>query len=68
MSKRTQWKIYSVIVIILSVIAFTPLVVPYGIADPFFLGLPRTLWLGMSISIGIYIILVIAMLTSDGED
>lgn len=55
------------VVLILSVISFTPLVIPYGVSEPYFLGLPRTLWGGILISLSIYIILVLAMLTTDGD-
>lgn len=66
-SVRTRWTIYGVAVLILSVISFTPLVIPYGVTEPYFLGLPRTLWAGLLISLSIYVILVLAMITTDGE-
>ena len=70
MSNSLQWKIYGLIVLVLAVISFTNLVIPYGVVDPFHLGLPRTLWAGMAISILIYVVLVIAMFTSadEGDD
>ncbi len=66
-SVRIRWTIYGVVVLILSVISFTPLVIPYGVAEPYFLGLPRTLWAGLLISLSIYVILVLAMITTDGD-
>ena len=63
-----QWIVYAVIVCSLAALSFTPLVIPYGVSDPYLFGLPRTLWGGMLISIGIYVILVLAMFTSKGEN
>ncbi|HSG32615.1 MAG TPA: hypothetical protein VLB82_13845 [Thermodesulfobacteriota bacterium] len=62
------WSCLSIIVIILAILAFTPFVIPYGITEPYVLGLPRTLWAGMLISIFIYLILLLAMITSKDED
>lgn len=62
------WRIYGIIVTILAFIAFTPIVIPYGVTEPYFLGMPRTLWGGLLISICIYIVLFIAMLTSNTEE
>lgn len=67
MSNSLQWKIYGIVVSILAVISFTNLVIPYGVADPFYFGLPRTLWAGMGISLSIYAVLLIAMFTSADE-
>ncbi len=66
-SIRIRWTLYGVVVLILSVISFTPLVIPYGVSEPYFLGLPRTLWSGILISLSVYVILVLAMLTTDGD-
>lgn len=35
----------------LCVVTFTPLVIPTGEVQPFILGLPRTLWLGIAVSV-----------------
>ncbi len=66
--KNYYWSFYAIAVFILAAISFTPLVIPYGVVEPYFLGLPRTLWAGLSISISIYIFLVLAALTSGGEE
>lgn len=68
MSNKNQWKFYTVAIFILAAVSFTPLVIPYGVGEPYFLGLPRTLWAGLSISLSIYVLLVLAMLTSGGEN
>lgn len=66
-SVKVRWTIYGVVVLLLSVISFTPLVIPYGVAEPYFLGLPRTLWAGLLLSLCIYVVLVLAMITTDGD-
>ena len=67
MNNKNRWIFFAVAVSILSALSFTPLVIPYGVAEPYFLGLPRTLWAGLGISLCIYVLLVLAMLTSSGE-
>ena len=44
---ETPWRIICGIVIVVSALCFTPLVIPVGEAEPFFMGLPYTLWVGM---------------------
>lgn len=67
MKDKTKWKIFWTIVLVLAALSFTPLVIPYGTSEPFLLGLPRTLWAGMLISILIYIVLIMVMITSKDE-
>ena len=67
MSNKNRWIFFGVAVSILSAVSFTPLVMPYGVAEPYFLGLPRTLWAGLGISLSIYVLLVLAMLTSGDQ-
>ena len=64
---KNRWIFFAVAVSILSALSFTPLVIPYGVTEPYFLGLPRTLWAGLGISLSIYVLLVLAMLTASGQ-
>ena len=68
MSNKNRWIFFGVAVSVLSAVSFTPLVIPYGVAEPYFLGLPRTLWAGLGISLSIYVLLVLAMLTSSSQE
>ncbi len=49
--KNTLWTICKILFIGLSIFAFTPIVMPQGQATPELFGLPRTLWIGLLISI-----------------
>ena len=52
----------------LCAIAFSPLVLAPSNAEPFFLGMPRTLWAGMLISLGLLIFTVIGAFVVEGGD
>ncbi len=67
MNNKNRWIFFGVVVSVLAAVSFTPLVIPYGVAEPYFLGLPRTLWAGLGISLSIYVLLVLAMLTSGDQ-
>ncbi|MCY3986101.1 MAG: hypothetical protein OXF23_03540 [Candidatus Dadabacteria bacterium] len=64
---KKRWMFFAVTISVLSVVSFTPLVIPYGVVEPYFLGLPRTLWAGLGISLCIYVLLAFAVLTSSGR-
>jgi hypothetical protein len=49
-SKSTLWRICCAIIIVLSVLAFSPLVLTQGEHLPELFGMPRTLWLGILIA------------------
>ena len=57
-TKRIIWILCRVSMLLLSVIVFTPWVIPKGVYLPQMAGLPYTLWMGMVIY-GIFIILII---------
>lgn len=67
MNNKSRWTYFAVAISVLAAVSFTPLVIPYGVTEPYFLGLPRTLWAGLGISLSIYFLLVLAMLTSSGK-
>ena len=47
MKKITWWLVCKISVLILLLLAFTPLITPSGVFKPSFFGLPYTLWVGM---------------------
>ena len=51
MKKKLIWKLCIVGFFILSAITFSPIVIPYGVIKPILFGFPRTLWMGILISI-----------------
>lgn len=50
-ARKLIWYICCATVLILSILAFSPLVIPQGVSKPEFLGMPYTLWMGMLVSI-----------------
>ena len=46
--------------LILVVITFTPLVIPKGVYEPKFIGLPYTLWVGILIAVGLVLLTFVA--------
>jgi len=44
---KTAWTACSIGVILLCILAFSPLIIPTGKSDPLLWGIPRTLWAGM---------------------
>ena len=67
MSNKSRWIFFAVAVSVLAAVSFTPLVIPYGVTEPYFLGLPRTLWAGLGISLSIYLLLILAMMLTSGD-
>ncbi|MBD3630744.1 MULTISPECIES: hypothetical protein [Cyclobacterium] len=49
--KRLYWRICCVAAIILSIITFTPLVIPQGVSKPELGGVPYSLWTSFVITV-----------------
>ena len=47
------WKVSCAAVFFLSVLTFTPVVIPEGVAEPALLGVPRTLWAGFLLTVAL---------------
>jgi hypothetical protein len=54
---RNLWKITRLAVVLLSILIFTPLVIPDHVFKPEIAGLPYTLWTGILVYIG-YVALI----------
>ena len=54
-NKRLAWHLCIAAMILLSVLAFTPLIIPEGTFSPTIAGVPRTIWAG----IALYIVMVV---------
>lgn len=67
MNRNTVWKICGATVAILVVLTFTPLVTPPHQADPFFLGMPYTLWVGIILSLVLLFLTVLGSLVHPGR-
>jgi len=58
--KRVLYWVIVVSFLVLVVITFSPLVIPYGVYKPMLFGFPYTLWVGMLISL-IFIVITISL-------
>ncbi len=56
-TKKMLWKLCRLAAILLSVIVFTPLVIPKAVFMPQLFGLPYTLWMGMMVYAGFMILI-----------
>ena len=50
----TAWRVCCALAILLSILTFTPLVMPVSEPEPFLFGMPRTLWAGYLVSLGFF--------------
>ena len=73
-SKLLGWRLCCIGFIALSIVAFTSLVIPAGVYDPFLLGMPLTLWRGVLVVVGFVLLAAIGSyfqpiddLTEEGE-
>ena len=51
--KKGLWRLCCLGVLLQAVLTFTPLVTPVGASEPYWLGIPRTLWAGIVIYLSI---------------
>ncbi len=68
MKKSQIWTLSRLAVLVIVVIIFTPLVIPSGKSDPFLLGMPYTLWMGLLISFVLLGLTIIGSWVHPGRD
>lgn len=68
MIKVCIWRFCCFCSILLSIVAFTPLVIPSEITSPVVLGMPRALWAGLLVSLGLMIITIVGACVADSEE
>ncbi len=68
MRNKYVWHACCVLAVLLSVVAFTPLVIPYGVAEPTVLGMPRTMWAGLLVSFGLLSVTILGAWASGYQD
>jgi type VI protein secretion system component VasK len=71
MDPRKKSKLYYLLVVmalILSIITFTPLVMPYGKYTPAFLHLPYTLWTGILVALLLVFLTWLAVRNHPGKE
>ncbi|MEM8965869.1 MAG: hypothetical protein AAF223_00765 [Bacteroidota bacterium] len=65
---KTYWYLCVAAVVLLSVITFTPLVIPAGVYEPMLFGLPYTLWVTFLIMILFVVITYIGTRVHPGRN
>ena len=50
---KIYWRICSALVIVLTIIVFTPLVIPQNVYKPILLGIPYSLWTSFLITVAL---------------
>lgn len=68
MYKSNVWKFCCICSILLSIVAFTPLVIPSQVVKPFVFGMPRTLWAGLLISLGLMVITIVGAWAANSSE
>ena len=61
------WRICCVAMLVLSIVTFTPLVIPKGKIEPILLGLPLTLWAGAAIAFMMVLLTIMGALLHPEE-
>jgi len=68
MKKKTIWRICTLVVPILIILAYTPLMIPKGVYKPMLLGLPYTLWTSFIITVVLVALTYIGARVHPGND
>jgi hypothetical protein len=67
-NKKKLWYLCLSGAALLSVLSFTPVVIPYGTTGPLLSGVPRTFWLGIVMYFGIVILTFIGTRVYPGNE
>ena len=65
---KRYWRLCILLVLVLIVIAYTPLMIPHGIYKPMILGLPYTLWTSILITVALVVLTYIGSKVHPGKD
>lgn len=65
--KFNAWLLCRIMVVILSIFAFSPLTLSQNNPYPYLFGLPRTLWIGIIISLAFIFVTIIGALCDDNK-
>jgi multidrug efflux pump subunit AcrB len=67
--RRTLWRVTWMAAALLSLAAFTPLVIPAGTYEPMIAGVPYTLWVGILVTVAlVFLTYAATRLYPPGED
>ena len=59
--KKRIWTIVRIVLIVISILVFTPLVIPKGVYEPELFGLPYTLWVGIVVYLSFLSLILIGI-------
>jgi uncharacterized membrane protein (DUF485 family) len=65
---KTSWHILIGCAILLTIVTFTPLVIPQGTYQPEWLGMPYSLWMSILVTIGYVVLTFIGTRVHPGKD
>jgi len=65
--KAALWKLSCGGMVILTLITFSPLIIPPGKFEPMLAGMPLTLWGGIAISIGMILMTLLAAVACSSQ-
>ncbi len=68
MNKPQLWNLCRIAVAVVTVIVFTPLVIPSGESEPFLFGMPYTMWMGLLVSFVLLALTVLGSFVHPGRD
>ncbi len=68
MKKKIYWRICTILIPVLIVLAYTPMLIPNGIYKPMLLGLPYTLWTSFLITVFLVALTFIGAKVHPGRD
>ncbi|MEN8227004.1 MAG: hypothetical protein ABFS38_02535 [Bacteroidota bacterium] len=60
-NRRRIWKITIVAIVVISILVFTPLVIPKRVYTPELFGLPYTLWVGIVVYFSFLSLIIIGV-------
>jgi uncharacterized membrane protein len=66
--KQKVWILTAIVAILLSLITFTPMIIPLNHYKPEFMGMPYTLWAGILLMIAFILNTLVAIFVHPGND
>ncbi|WKN31691.1 hypothetical protein PZB74_22345 [Porifericola rhodea] len=67
-NKHKAWRILIVCAVLLTILTFTPLVIPVGVFQPELMGMPYTLWMSILVTILYVVLTFIGTKVHPGKD
>ncbi|MCB0668331.1 MAG: hypothetical protein KDC80_21040 [Saprospiraceae bacterium] len=68
MNRSRLWTFCRLAVALIVILIFTPLVIPAHQSDPFLLGMPYSLWMGLLVSFVLLALTILGSLVHPGRD